>query len=111
MSNQVTSSVVRLINQSGTVVGIGYLVVRIASFTAHICRAGTRYFQRHRAEALTPVVHRLPFVERGRNRSARVTSWRTVYQNSSLPLDGMEDVAVLDVIDDSPAETSNRQTL
>src|SRR5438046_10586344 len=105
MSNYV-SSVVRLISQNGTVAGIGYLVTERRIITcAHMVALALGIPKDTVPKPDSEVTIDFPFVERGKHLKARVFSWRTVYKDSSLPLDGMEDVAVLEVVEDAHEES------
>ncbi|MGA9995008.1 MAG: SIR2 family protein [Pyrinomonadaceae bacterium] len=98
------SSVVRLINKSGAFAGMGYLAPENRIITcAHMVAQALGIPKDTLEKPDDEVTVDFPFVERGRNRTARVVLWRTVYQDSSLPLGGMEDIAVLEILDDPQA--------
>ncbi|HXU35061.1 MAG TPA: SIR2 family protein [Blastocatellia bacterium] len=101
MSNQVTLSVVRLINAAGSVAGIGYVTPENRIITcAHMVTQALGIPKDTAQKPDADVTVDFPFVERGKTRTARVVLWRTVYQSAALPLDGMEDTAVLEFADE-----------
>lgn len=112
MSNQITSSVVRLIDQKGAVVGIGYLAPenRIVTF-AHMVALALDIPKDTVQKPDFAVTIDFPFVEKGKKRKARVVAWRTIDANAQFVLDEAEDIAILEVIDDSPPRVPSGNTL
>lgn len=101
MNNQIASSVVRLINKSGVIAGMGYLapanrVITCAHMVAYALDIPKDTEQKPEDEVLVD----FPFVAKGKQRAAKVVLWRTVYQDSSHPTGDMEDVAVLEILED-----------
>jgi hypothetical protein len=112
MINQITSLVVRLIDQKEAVVGIGYLAPenRIITF-AHMVALALDIPKDTAQKPESEVTIDFPFVEKGKKRRARVVAWRTIDANTKLPLNEAEDIAVLEVIDNPQPQVPPGNTL
>src|ERR1051325_11652476 len=101
MGDQVTSSIVRLINRTGKAVGIGYVLPEDCVITcAHMVALALDIPKDTEEKPDAEITIDFPFGDKGANRKCRVSLWRTLDPNSSIPIEGMDDVAVLEVITD-----------
>ena len=112
MSDQIESSLVRIVDREGKVAGIGHLVPGNRILTcAHMVALALQISIDAVPECDAEVEVDLPFVERGKKLRARVASWRPVPGGSSTPLEDMKDLVVLEIVDKQPvSETVNSLT-
>ncbi|HXD34132.1 MAG TPA: SIR2 family protein [Pyrinomonadaceae bacterium] len=98
MADQITSSVVRLINQQGSVVGIGYRVSDNQVITCAQMVALALGITADSAPAPDAIVMvDFPFIEKGKRFEARILSWRTLDSELVVPLEEFADIAVLEL--------------
>lgn len=112
MTNQLTSSVVRLIDQNGTVVGIGYLAPenKIITF-AHMVALALDLPKDTQQKPDAEVTIDFPFVQKGQKRSARVLLWRTIDPSGPLPVSEFADIAILELIDNQQPSVPSANSL
>jgi hypothetical protein len=103
MSDNITSSIVRLINRKGEIAGLGHLVPGNRVITcAHVVAQALEIPTDATPPPDSEIEVDLPFGELGGRRKARVCAWRTIGQTPSPQFGGLSDLAVLEILDVQP---------